>query len=60
MPKAKGKTHFEQVPLEEIAKLIDDQVPPRKRKARFSSVVRATSAKTQPYSVRTLVDDSRS
>ncbi len=59
MPRAKSRTHFEQVPLEKIAKLRERELSAKKGLGQVSNIVETPSAKTRPYSVGAASDDFR-
>jgi len=59
MRKAKRKTHFEQIPLEAIEKLALEEAPAKKTTGRIRKVVGRPATKSQPYSVRILIDATR-
>jgi hypothetical protein len=54
MPKA--KTHFEQIPLEEVKKLVQKNEPEVKRPNPGEVDVESPETKTEPYSVRASSD----
>lgn len=58
MRKANRKTHFEQIPLEAIEKLPIEEAP-KKPTGRIRKVVQKPETKSQPYSVRILIDSTR-
>lgn len=47
----KPGTHFEQIPIEEVKKIADPDVPKKETGGKGNVIVEPASSKTEPYSI---------
>ena len=50
-PMKKPGTHFEQIPIEEVKKITDPDVPEKVNGGKGNVIVEPSSSKTEPYSM---------
>lgn len=47
----KPGTHFDQIPIEEVKKIADRDVPKKENDSKGNVIVEPSSSKTEPYSM---------